>query len=676
MRVLVFLLGLVVALSCNAQGVLWPAASAPCNGSLQACVDAQPANFTVEIASNNPNNIGGNGSGGDLYLPRSITLVAASGYHPSFPSGVGIQSVMASATNIVIQGIRLRNGGVTLHSVTAEAINVDVRRVDIEDTSGNANFEFQQAGGGSYSLRFEDNHYRRRGGTANPLYIASSVGTLEADVRFNHFEVPDDSSSAYGVVGAVTQSAKLDLDLVGNRVYGSFTYGALCGVIGSGATATSVLTMRAFSNIVTPSAHRVGTGICAFGGEGVMSAYLVNNTLTDLSVGAYLGVRPFAAPLTTQALSGYVFNNLIGYGLQAVHQQALASAISNGFNLLHGNAGFGTGFTPAGASTITADPKLISRERPYLASDSPARNAGDGFALIFAPGVALPFLDADGFRRVKETAVDIGAYEYGDAWFRAAAPAIPSGNNWFDLNHPSVNGVGGARLQATANNSIASGSLLAPFGVYQSGAPATWSVYAENPLTPMPANAGFNLFEPANGSGRFLHTLSSSTSSSQLNDGSVNGKPNAMVFVTHNWNPAGGAGIYNNHPTGVYTYADNNWYVQSGDGFSMPNGAAFNVYAQEQSPSVFRAYASGASIFGGTSMFIDATAINVACAIVLVTPWTGSSDNRNYDIYQHPSGQWSVYSPAGIPDGTQFNVMYSPRQVFECSGPLFRNGFE
>ena len=75
-------------------------------------------------------------------------------------------------------------------------------------------------------------------------------------------------------------------------------------------------------------------------------------------------------------------------------------------------------------------------------------------------------------------------------------------------------------------------------------------------------------------------------------------------------------------------------------------------------------------------MFIDAAAINVACAIVLVTPWTGSSDNRNYDIYQHPSGQWSVYSPPGIPDGTQFNVMYSPRQIFECSGPLFRNGFE
>ena len=131
MRVLIALLGLGAALSCNAQGVIWPAATAPCNGTLQACVDAQPAHFMIEIASNNPVSIGGNGSGGDLYLPRSITLVAASGYHPSFPSGVGIQSVMGSATNIVLQGIRLRNGGVTLHSVTAEAISVDVRRMDI-----------------------------------------------------------------------------------------------------------------------------------------------------------------------------------------------------------------------------------------------------------------------------------------------------------------------------------------------------------------------------------------------------------------------------------------------------------------------------------------------------------------------------------------------------------------
>lgn len=676
MRVLILLLGLVFALSCSAQAVVWPSASAPCNGTLQACIDAQPANFTVEIASNNPTNIGGTGAGGDLNLPRSITLVAASGYRPSFPSGVGIRSTMGIASTLVLDGIRLRNGGLQLDSFATAAVSVDVRRVDIEDTSGNANFEFQQFGSGSYNLRFENNHYRRRGGTASPLSIHSSNGTLDADVRFNHFEVPDDSSSAYGAVGLVTQSGVLNLDLIGNRVYGSFSYGALCGVIGAGSTAASALKLRAFSNIVTPSAYRVGTGICAYGGEGAMSAYLVNNTLTDLATGAYLGVRPFGPPVTTQALSGYVFNNLIGYNQQAVYQQALASGVTNGFNLLHGNAGFGTGFSPAGASTITADPKLTSRERPYLASDSPARNAGDGFALLFAPGTALPFLDADGFRRVKESAVDIGAYEFGDAWFRAAAPAIPSGNNWFDFSHPSVDGAGSARLQATANHSIAGGSLLAPFGVYQFGAPVGWSLYAEDTLTPMPSNAGFNLFEPAAGGGRFLHTLSSSSTSSQLNDSSVNGLASAMVFVTHNWNPGGGGGVYNNHPTGVYTYADNNWYVQSGDGNSMPSGAAFNVYAQEQSPSVFRAYASGASIVGGTSMFIDAAAINVACAIVLVTPWTASSDNRSYDLYQHPSGQWSVYSPAGIPDGTQFNVMYSPRQIFECSGPLFRNGFE
>ncbi|MBI2396338.1 MAG: hypothetical protein HYV17_00965 [Xanthomonadales bacterium] len=676
MRALSALLGLAAAFSCNAQGVIWPAASAPCNGTLQACIDAQPANFTVEIASNNPVNIGGNGGGGNLNLPRSISLLAASGYHPSFPNGVGIQSIMYDATTLVIRGIALHNGKLVLRSHGSDPVSADVRRVDIDDTTGNAGFDIEQLGVGHYTLHFEDNRYLRRGGTASPLDIIAGNGTLDADIRFNVLDVPDNSGSAYGLLGLVSGSAALNLDLTGNRVHGSFSYGALCAVVASGATAAASVKLRAFSNIVTSSADRVGTGICAFGGEAAMSAYLVNNTLIDLSVGAYLGVRPFSPPLTTQAISGYVFNNLIGYNQQAVYQQALASGVTNGYNLLHGNAGFGTGFSPAGASTITASPKLTSRERPYLASDSPARNAGDGLALLFAPGPALPLLDADGFRRVKESAVDVGAYEFGDAWFRASAPAIPSGLNWFGFSDPSVDGLASARLQATANHSVAGGSLLAPFGVYQYGGPTEWAVYAEDTLTPMPSNAGFNLFEPAAGGGRFLHTLSSSSTSSQLNDSSVNGLASAMVFVTHNWNPGGGGGVYNNHPTGVYTYADNNWYVQSGDGNSMPSGAAFNVYAQEQSPSVFRAYASGASILGGTSMFIDAAAINVACAIVLVTPWTASSDNRSYDLYQHPSGQWSVYSPAGIPDGTQFNVMYSPRQIFECSGPLFRNGFE
>jgi hypothetical protein len=58
-----------------------------------------------------------------------------------------------------------------------------------------------------------------------------------------------------------------------------------------------------------------------------------------------------------------------------------------------------------------------------------------------------------------------------------------------------------------------------------------------------------------------------------------NGDPNAILIVTPNWNPGGGAGVYDNHPIGVY-YEDPptaRWHIFNQDGAAMPVGAAFNI---------------------------------------------------------------------------------------------------
>lgn len=674
MRFLIALLGLAAALTCNAQAVVWPSTSTSCSGSLQACVNAQPAYFTVIIATDTVGNVGGEGVGGALNLPRSIWLVAADGYHPQFPIGVGIQSLMSGTTLIQIQDLNLRSARITLNALAGSTVDVDVRRVDIEDNTGNGGFEFQQIGGGSYTLRLEDNHYRRNGGTAAPITVASSGGSFNADIRFNRVEVPDESTSAYGLVGFVSGAGQLNLDLIGNRVLGSFSYGALCGVIGTSSTAAANVRLRALSNVVTPSRRGFGTGVCAFGGEGAMSAYAINNTLIHLSRGIYAGVRPFSAPASPQALTGFIFNNLIAYNGTAVQQQTLAAGMTNDYNLLFDNDAIGSGFV-AGSNTVTSDPRLISRERPYLGASSPAIDAGSSSALALAGTPTLPSFDADGHRRFKASAIDIGAWEFGDSWFHVVAPAAPSGNIAI-FSHPSVDGQPAARILVTPNFSLGFSSLTDPIGVYQQGTPATWAIYREDYLLPMPASAGFNVFVPATGSGRFLHTLSSSTSSSLLNDSSVNGKTDARVFITHNWNPSGGAGVYNDHPTGVYTYADNNWYAQSGDGFPMPNGAALNVYAQDATPSVFTVDVPAVIPKGvGFGIPIDHPDISPPCTVLMVTPWRSSSDDFGFDVYRS-EGRWNIGIRGTADPGTRFNVMYSPRQVFECSGPMFRDGFE
>jgi len=130
----------------------------------------------------------------------------------------------------------------------------------------------------------------------------------------------------------------------------------------------------------------------------------------------------------------------------------------------------------------------------------------------------------------------------------------------------------------------------------------------------------------------------------------------------------------------VYTYADDNWRIQSGDAALMPSGASFNVYAQDETPTVFRLVVDEGNTLDvppGQAVEIPLDEPAVACAVVIVTPYRTGSDDFSFDVYRRGgNGRWAIYSPTGLPEGTRFNVMYSPRQVFECAGPLFRNGFE
>lgn len=62
-----------------------------------------------------------------------------------------------------------------------------------------------------------------------------------------------------------------------------------------------------------------------------------------------------------------------------------------------------------------------------------------------------------------------------------------------------------------------------------------------------------------------------------LDNGPTNGEPDAKLSVTHNWNPGGGSGVYNDHPIGTVYYAKvEKWALKNQDGAPMPSGAAFN----------------------------------------------------------------------------------------------------
>ena len=75
--------------------------------------------------------------------------------------------------------------------------------------------------------------------------------------------------------------------------------------------------------------------------------------------------------------------------------------------------------------------------------------------------------------------------------------------------------------------------------------------------------------------------------------------------------------------------------------------------------------------------FLVLGAVGLACwAASCAKDDTGNGGIVDRDGAAAADDSTTTLPPGGIPDGTQFNVMYSPRQIFECSGPLFRNGFE
>jgi hypothetical protein len=79
----------------------------------------------------------------------------------------------------------------------------------------------------------------------------------------------------------------------------------------------------------------------------------------------------------------------------------------------------------------------------------------------------------------------------------------------------------------------------------------------------------------------FIHHATpenTSANSTYLDTPLTDGNPNAVLMVTHNWNPGGGSGKYNDHPIGVWYYPDRGkWAIFNQDRAAMPVGADFNV---------------------------------------------------------------------------------------------------
>ncbi|MEO7916518.1 MAG: hypothetical protein ABIR16_02650 [Dokdonella sp.] len=120
----------VSALSLPAAAVTrtWPGI-APCNTTLQACIDGAINGDRIEIATETPINESPN------FFQRSLELVAANGFRPRLADNHNIfvsSAPISGDQTVLIDGIRVRNGYVTANYLGVGIGNYTIRNMVLE----------------------------------------------------------------------------------------------------------------------------------------------------------------------------------------------------------------------------------------------------------------------------------------------------------------------------------------------------------------------------------------------------------------------------------------------------------------------------------------------------------------------------------------------------------------
>jgi hypothetical protein len=206
-------------------------------------------------------------------------------------------------------------------------------------------------------------------------------------------------------------------------------------------------------------------------------------------------------------------------------------------------------------------------------------------------------------------------------------------------------------------------------GVWWDG--GRWSIYNED-FGAMPEGAAFAVASAPPNERWAVHRAAAGNLNGHMTDIDhplANGNPDAVLIVTHNWNPGGAGGVYNSHPFGVW-YNGARWSIYNQDLQPMPDGACFNVTVLAPGqPGVIVHRAAAANTAGHLSE-IDHPELNGRPDLrPLVThSWNpggqgGVYNNHPVGAWYNPDrGRWAVANMDGqpLPEGAAFNLFLAP----------------
>ncbi len=239
------------------------------------------------------------------------------------------------------------------------------------------------------------------------------------------------------------------------------------------------------------------------------------------------------------------------------------------------------------------------------------------------------------------------------------------------IDHPSLNGNPNAIVLVTSNLNPGGGTSTDynhEIGVGYDSIQNKWAIFNKGGGA-MPVGASFNVLIPDTRADVFVHKATTDNivgRITSIDHPLLNNNPNAIFFVTPNWNPSGVGGIYNNQAIGVW-YGLGKWHIlNQGTAADMPVGASFNVLIPPPGANVFIHKATSGNIFG-SSTFIDHPLLNGnPNAVFLVTQnqkpggVDGAYNNHAIGVwYDSAQNKWAIFNEDGVamPDDANFNVM-------------------
>ena len=420
----------------------WPGA-APCNATLQACINAASSGDTVEIATNTPIRE-------SISFQKSLALQAAPGFHPLFQATRTITAMTPAvgSNSITIAGLTLLNGVITVTQSSGAPLTAAILGNTIElSLATSPAIAINGSGSGAISLDISNNTLTVPASTQN---TATGIAIQEFDAdksgRIADNTIVMEGSPSAILVQNTTSAA--NLDVIGNRISGSYGDGISFVQFGAGITAVRILGNLAIGQTGGPRAIFLDDS----SGGGGLTATVVNNTVA----GGAFGI------LTSGGnLSGLIANNIVS-GMSAEGLgigPSVTATVANRNNLVFGNGS--DMFTP-GPGTVFGDPLFIdpSHGNYHLKPGSPAIDAGDDGAV---PSDLAA--DLDGNPRIQGTHVDLGAFE-GPGPSAAGAPRAFTGEMRIEIGgsqlHPRIYAHGNAVL----NTGVAPPSFTIPAGAF------------------------------------------------------------------------------------------------------------------------------------------------------------------------------------------------------------------